>query len=81
LDILTVLILSLPEASQTLVEGVITRPERVVVGSSTIASAITGSAPRAELSADYRVFYLLLLSEEFRSPKSLAFLGDGVSLV
>uniref|UniRef100_A0A093V1T1 Uncharacterized protein n=1 Tax=Talaromyces marneffei PM1 TaxID=1077442 RepID=A0A093V1T1_TALMA len=52
--------MSLPEASRTLVEGVTTRPERVVVGSSTIASAITGSAPRAESSVmnfcDYPIF-------------------------
>ena len=47
LDILAVLILSLPEASRTLVEGIIMCPECVVVGSFTIMSAITGLAPRA----------------------------------
>jgi hypothetical protein len=43
LDVLTVLILSLPKASWALVEGVIMRPKRVVVvvaDSSTIASTI-----------------------------------------
>ena len=50
------------------------RPEYIVVGSSTIASAITGSAPGAESSADYRVFCLLLLSTEFRG----FFLGLGI---
>lgn len=41
LDILIVLILLLPKASWALVEDVITRPERIVVASSsTIASAI-----------------------------------------
>ena len=47
LDVLIVLILLLPKASRTLVEGIIMCPERVVVGSSTITSAITGLAPRA----------------------------------
>ena len=43
LDVLTALIMSLPEASRARADVVITRPARIVAaGSSTIASAIPG---------------------------------------